>query len=341
MLHLLRNIFTSTYNQRDKRYEHIINLAIELTIDGTDPRLRAVSAYKKKLRYSIETAVEYVIEVIDAMHDPLELSRSGFATNPQVNAYFASAKELEEMIVINPSVREFLVKSMRNNNEYLYLGMGMNKEQKNVFAPELKGEIVHKEVSRTVVNFSEHRFVDPSKSNKTLRRKLKERIFMAIVQCALEKLIEIKDKKQSLEQQRILLNAKLRNLKHHALGIEPFTKIEGHARFSRKELEAKLAEIEKNLKATSASIQTLDQYLEIINHVMANPMDYLKIDNSSTRLTSMNFLASPTDEDPGEEIFYTDFKIHDGKTVVGRIVKFPISDLLTLKNSENRIFSFS
>lgn len=341
MLSLLQSIFASSHKQHDDEFERIIDLAIDMTVEGTDPRLKVIRRYKKRLRDSVEIAVKYVIEVVDAMPAPLEISRSTFAADAQVNAFFASANELQQEISVNKQVREFIAGSVGSSDDYLYLGMAMNMAKKNVFVPVLKGEVIQKEVARTAVNFSEHRFVDPSDNEFSLRRKIKERVFITLVQCALAKLIRIKDKKQELESQRILLRAKLRNLKHQALGLEPLTDASTDENISHEKLEAKLAEIECTLKETAASVETLDQYLEIISGVMADPKNHIRVENSAIRLTRMNFFASLNDEDLGEEIIYTQFEPSEGETVIGRLVKYPFSDLLPITVSKSGMYTFT
>ncbi|NNC68722.1 MAG: hypothetical protein HKN83_11885 [Gammaproteobacteria bacterium] len=328
---MLQTIFASSHKHADDEYERIIDLAINMTVERTDPRLKLIRSYKKRLRDSVEIAVKYVIEVVETMQTPLEMSRSAFAADAQVNAFFASANELEHEISINQSVREFVARSVGKSDDYLYLGMAMSLTKKNVFVPVLKGEIIQHDVARTAINFSEHRFVDPSDSELNLRRKIKQRVFMNLVQCALAELIKIKDRKQELESQRILLRAKLRNIIHQALGLEPLTDAITDENINREKLETELAEIERTLKETAASIETLDQYLEIISNVMANPKNHIRVENTAIRLNRMNFATSPNDEDPGEEIIYTDFESSEPKKIAGRLIKYPRAELLSEK----------
>lgn len=336
MLSLLQTIFASSHKHADDEYERIIDLAINMTVEGTDPRLKLIRSYKKRLRDSVEIAVKYVIEVVETMQTPLEMSRSAFAADAQVNAFFASANELEHEISINQSVREFVARSVGSSDDYLYLGLAMSLTKKNVFVPVLKGEIIQHEVARTAINFSGHRFVDPSDSELNLRRKIKQRVFMNLVQCALAELIKIKYRKQELESQRILLRAKLRNIKHQALGLEPLTDAITDENISREKLETELAEIERTLKETAASIETLDQYLEIISNVMANPKNHIRVENTAIRLNRMNFATSPNDEDPGEEIIYTDFESSEPKKIAGRLIKYPRAELLSEKTLKDK-----
>ena len=86
MLSLLQSIFASSHKQHDDEFERIIDLAIDMTVEGTDPRLKVIRSYKKRLRDSVEIAVKYVIEAVEAMQAPLEMSRSAFAADPPQNS---------------------------------------------------------------------------------------------------------------------------------------------------------------------------------------------------------------------------------------------------------------
>lgn len=327
MLELLRKIFASPQQSQDRERDKIIDLAIDLTITGTDPRLRSLRAYKKRLRAAIEVAVAYVDKVVEEMPPPIELSANAFAINPQINAYFASAQELRDEISNNQQLRTFARQLVETKDDYIYLGLAMEMAQKKIFVPALVGEVVQREVARTAVNFSGHRYVDPSSSEQKLRRKIKERVFMTLVECALEELTQTKQQKLVLQQQRSILRAKLAQLKCHALGLEPFTQSIKHIEIDYEKLETRLAETEESLEKITASVTTLDEYLELVKVVMANPTNYINVENTSLRLTRMNLLASKIDEDPGEEIIYTYFTSSSGKKVVGRLIKLPRIEL--------------
>ena len=62
---------------------------------------------------------------------------------------------------------------------------------------------------------------------------------------------------------------------------------------------------------------------------MANPDNHVKVENTSISITRMNLLVSIEDEDPGEEIVYTCFESSEGKKVVGRLIKYPRTELFS------------
>ena len=72
------------------RYERIdeqdIERAIGIIVDETDPRLRLVRGYRKKLRKPVIRSLVYVDKLVTRIPGPFEISRKAFGSNPQVNA---------------------------------------------------------------------------------------------------------------------------------------------------------------------------------------------------------------------------------------------------------------
>lgn len=325
MLNSILKLFSFTSEPIEEELKLLIEQSIELTVKGTDPRLSQVSGYKKKLQNSVKAALEYIDDIVEAMHSPLEIGRRQFASDPQVHAFFGSANDIAGMIKRDRDIKNHLYKSVSEDG-YIYLGMATRVETKNVLARKLVNGIVKKDVKRTAVNFSGHRFVDPSNNENELRKKIKERVFMTLIQASLVNLIKIKDLKHDLEEQKSLLNSKLRNYKKQALGLEPINYSENKNNIGLDELKTELAEIEKKLAHMSTNIVTLDQYIEIINEVMNNPGEYLIVNNSSIRMTRMNYTATLKDEDTGENIIFTDFQANQNR-VIGRLIKISRDEL--------------
>lgn len=325
MLKFIRNLFSISHDQIDDELKNLIDTSIELTVKGTDPRLAQVNGYKKKLQNPIKIALQYIDNIVEEMQPPVEIGRRQYASDPQVHAFFGSAGEIANLVKHDRDIKEHLYRSV-NHDGYLYLGMAMNMYEKNVLASKLIKGIVKKDVKRTAVNFSEHRFVEPSDNEQDLKRKIKERVFMTLIQASLIKLVGIKDQKHELEEQRSLLNAKLRNYKKQALGLEPVKHSDNDEDISFEKLNSELADIEAKLKHISTNIVTLDQYIDVISEVMENPSNYLKAEKSSIRMTRMNFTATLNDEDPGEEIVFTDFRANQNR-VIGRLVKITHDEL--------------
>ena len=59
-----------------------IREAIERVVDGTDPRLRAVSHYRRKLRDAVAHSVDYVAQQVATLPPAIEVGRRRFTTDP-------------------------------------------------------------------------------------------------------------------------------------------------------------------------------------------------------------------------------------------------------------------
>ena len=73
-LHSLFNAEPESASQFDKA---MIQAAIERVVDGTDPRLRVVSHYRRKLRAPVERAIEYLMAQMAVLPPAIEAGRRG------------------------------------------------------------------------------------------------------------------------------------------------------------------------------------------------------------------------------------------------------------------------
>ena len=323
MLRILKAVFGgSDESTPDGIPDALIAAATEKAIDGTDPRLRLVSGYKRKMRKSIVDAIVFVREASDAFAPPLELSRQSYANDPQVHALFGSADQLPEVLVASAEVRRFFAAVGNATVTEVYAGMRMRRSAKTVVAPKMRGDMVQMEELQTVVNFSEHEMVMPAVSEEALRRQLKERIFMALVESALLRIGSIKSQKLDLETQRTLLRSKLRHLRARGLGMEPFAGGDAPTESGIAGVERQLAETDRQLEQTTASIATLDEHLEQVNDVLGKPGDHIGLASASSRLTRMGFVTSADSPEPGNEIVYTEIDSATLQGIVGRLVRF-------------------
>ena len=145
---------------------------------------------------------------------------------------------------------------------------------------------------------------------------------MALVESALLRLGSIKSHKLDLESQRTLLRSKLRQLRARGLGMEPFAAESTSADGGIAAIEQQLAETDRQLEQTTASIATLDEHLEQVNDVLGKPGEHIRLTPASSRLTRMGFVTSADSPEPGNEIIYTGIEAATLHGMVGRLVKF-------------------
>ncbi len=155
--------------------------AVDMVVEGTDARVRAVNSYKKHLRSGIRVLLEHIDGMVNQMPDPLKLSRHNFVYNPQVNAFFASMDEIERLIFQSREISNYIASSHITNTGSFYVLLFMNYQEQEFFGNELQGEVVQRDVKQTQVIFSGHRFLAPSRSDLEVRQALKRVLFENVI----------------------------------------------------------------------------------------------------------------------------------------------------------------
>ncbi len=72
MLKLARLIFGGSKNEPSV-HDALIDSAIEKAVDASDPRLRALPGYQRKLRKPVACSVEFVLDKVSRFPAPLDL----------------------------------------------------------------------------------------------------------------------------------------------------------------------------------------------------------------------------------------------------------------------------
>jgi len=328
MLDLARAIFGVKRSESERAHERLVQKATERVVQGTDPRLVAVSGHEKKLREAVERSIEHVKSMSELLMQPLEIGRGNYGSDPNVRAFFGSADQLQEVFSLSPAVREFLDDPGNCLLEHFYAGMAMKREEKKVFVPQMVNGTLQRDVPRMVINFTDHRIVIPATSIEALHDQFMERAFMTLVECALARLTSIDTRKKDLARERALLRTKLRSLKSRALGMEPLAGNEHVHAHSIPAIEAQLQITEQQLAQTKASAGTLEDYLERIKDVLASPQEHVQLRRASSRVTHMGFAASADSSEPAADVAYAEIEITGEPGFVGRFVRFPREDIL-------------
>ena len=94
MLQRLADRLRGRYERLD---EQDIERAIGIILEETDPRLRLVRGYRRKLRKPVIRSLVYVGQLVTRIPGPFAISRSTYGSDPQVNALFGSADDIDDL----------------------------------------------------------------------------------------------------------------------------------------------------------------------------------------------------------------------------------------------------
>jgi hypothetical protein len=97
--------FTRTTPGTDGLDPALIDAAIERAVTGTDRRLRALGDYRKRLEEPVACAVRHVIDLVDQLPAPAEISPPAFGSDARVRAFFSSGDHVREALSPQPMPR--------------------------------------------------------------------------------------------------------------------------------------------------------------------------------------------------------------------------------------------
>ena len=264
MLQLFQSIFGSGRDDTAPYPPELIEQAIERAVDATDPRLRALSGYRKKLRAAVIHAIDHVVGLVDSLPAPLELNQANYTTKPELSAYFASVGHIRELLTLDPILNQWL-KSPHGSADHIVMLLLMEQQERQVFGVALEGDMLRHDVAQITVSFAKHRLVDPAGAEDETRRLLKRRAFDHLLALALERITTAHAERDELERERYLLRRKCAAL---AAGQWGFDEAGGNTPPDPEVLQQQLAEIESQLKALGAGAGLLTAHLDIVVDVL-------------------------------------------------------------------------
>lgn len=320
MLKLLHSIFGS--EEKGSYPDSLVDEAIERAVDGTDPQLRAVSGYRKKLRPAVVRAIDHVVALVDLL-PPVEPVRLGSTGNElPIRGFFISAEHMRKVFREDPTLVKFLQGPEGNVPGVVSL-MVMQREERGIFGAALSGDVVIRDVPQVTVCFDAHRFLDPTGDERETRRLLKRRAYDHLLTLALRRLADLKSERSDLERRRALLQAKLNLLEREGWG---FDQAAGEQGISAAEVEEGMERIERNLKELGGDDRVLERYLDTVVEVLGHPDRYLAARSDTIFVDRMSIKHAEPDEGTRELKLYELYNA-EGRSLVVTLVSIPGEEL--------------
>ena len=290
MLKLFQSIFGGG-EQRGRYPESLIEAAIERTVDGTDPRLRALFGYKKHLRPSVIHAIDHVVALVNSIPAPLDATRSDYSADPRLKALFASADHMLEVFGDDVALKEYRSSAAGSAERVIALLLA-ERAEKNVLGMEMAGDMLRRDVAQVAIIFRSHRLVEPTVNETETRRQLMRRAGDHLLTLALTRITEVQSERADLARQRDLLRRKLSVLKR---GGWTFETVEGVPP-DPKVLMAELQEIETELTNLGTDSGDLNARLGMVADVLGHAEQQLWAENIVLHLDRMNIQRDAQDE---------------------------------------------
>jgi len=287
MLHFISTLFKASGGEAVFPDKALIEAATERAIDGTDPRLRALGNYRKRLREPVEQAARHIIALVDSQPPAVEISRRCYGTDPRLRAFFVSAEHLQEVLGGMKTVRDYLQGVSGPLPDAIFGLLSLAWKERTVLGKEQQGEILRRDVKQVVVSFFDHRFGGPAGSEADSRWELKKRGYDYLLEIALNTILSTRGKRREMKRERQLLNKKLAAMKAGNWGLEGlFAPGEAEPK-DPAALEAQIDNVEKELLELGSDTESLQRSLDELAGVLAQPAHWLSRRETTMRLNYM------------------------------------------------------
>lgn len=275
----------------------------ELTerVTRLNPRLRLVSRYQQRLRPALGQALDYVRERVQGLPAPREASPQAWGTDPCIQAFFGTPRDVQLVFSRSPELREFFQQSPDTPQAYAVLGMAMT--ERRTLGVSLEGGVMRTDVQQTTISFGDHKVRIIAGTDAALREEIVRRMFDQLAMEGLARFAAGKSRRDVLEREQALLVARLRLLQRQGTGMRSvFGGDEEAMPGEQARLSEQVAENERELAQLGPETGALDRQLECLAEVLADARSCFSLEQRPLRLSAMNVLLAPDSTVPAHEI---------------------------------------
>lgn len=306
---------------------------VESVIDGIEPRMRLVRGYQKKLLPAVLTARAYIESMVEQIPGPLDITPKVFVSDPYVNAFFATPQEVREVFSRSAELQAFFQQPPNADVDTACALLCMVEKEKNVLGMDLAHGVIRRDVSQTVVNFSEHKVLSPAATESEAREGLKNCIFSALLSHALQHIAGLKAHKQELQDQRRILYGRLRARQAYSNGLTTLLSVAPGDQGETRDIEEKLALAEAKLKLMPATHDAPREYLREVRAILEQPQAFIQLRRVSFQLTKLGIKADASSSHPTNSVELAEIEIINVLKRVVLIVRYPRAEMLAEPDS--------
>jgi hypothetical protein len=308
---------------RRNRTAEILN-AVESVVDGTDSKIRLVPGYKKQLQNNILYSLEFADDLVKQIPEAIEVSRSTFASDPYVNAFFTNVTDLQSIFSHSSEIQDYMADT--DDNARCCALLCMNRTEKTVMGMELSGDMLKRDVLQVAVSFADHRIYSPAPSEPEAREGLKNCLFQGLVTNALERIMTLRLASHRLQSKHQMLHSRLRRYKQTTRGTKQGTRNGTNIARDIEETSLELERIEK--KMMNSPLLTPQVMLEQVMDLFSKPDDFVRIRKFPLSLNKMGIKINDNSSQPCNKLELTEVIFSSESPRVVTLATFPRQELL-------------
>jgi hypothetical protein len=276
--------------------------AVDLVVKLSHPNIHYVPHYQTKLMPAVEHTLKYADELIRRMPDPVLIEEDSWNRNPFIRTVFPDGEQFIQFFTGSPVLKEFYQKTNASRCCALLV---MNRLQKKIIGSEMEGEILHRDVVQTSVDFSDHQIVAPLISEEETRKELSLRALRLLAAHALKEILSLIEWKKEMETEKQILEVKLHIQEagiHSRKSLLPdlSDKEETH------EAASLLNQLDRKITEIKSEISEPEDYLEKVVDLLYHPEGYLRLEPVRMFVNDMNIIMENNHSGDADEIFFAE-----------------------------------
>ena len=278
----------------------IARAIIDRLVTATDKRLKLVPGYERTLSGPALATLEHLRGVLRAIPGPVDVSANAWRDDRQLRPLFARPDDIAAAFSRDAAVRSCLGASPA---PHCFALLGLERSNRQVFAPALVDGKVQGDVARTVVSFGKPRILAPGVEENAVRIEVGKLAVDYLARLALAQMTSDQDQKRELEQERALLRMRLQLAERSQRGLATGFSDAPESAAQPADRTAIERELRDNEKALSklASTELMPRFLDILRATLAEPAVHLHVESCAIAVDDMNFMVSDAERAAGVE----------------------------------------
>ena len=303
-----------------------VRLAIEHVVDEINPKLRAVSNYRKKLRQPVERALAFSKEIVASVPGPVAVNRTAWSSDPMVRAFFTGVEDMRQVLSRNDEVHDYFAGD-KSAQQPCYALLNMQRSERTVLGVEGSGDIIKRDVLQTSVSFKDRKVVKPAASEAQLRQELEQRAFEVLVAYVLERITAMIADRHSLKEKQLLLDMQLRLAQVKQASLSSLLEDRDAGAEDLDALQQQ-QHTTQAFEQASARLLTLDDYIDRITEVLGHPAEHFKARQITMRLSQMNIKRDEQAPGAANDLELTELLLGDEIRRIVLTITFPRDELV-------------
>jgi len=272
---------------------------IERLVEEVSPAIRNVRGYRQQLLAPVEKSKKYIEVLVAAIPGPIPLSAAAWGQGSPAELLFIDADKIRELFRKSVELESFFRQETTPQAVAL---LTATRSEKTIYAGELQGQIIRRDVPQTAVDFTDHRIVAPAATEVQDRRTVVDGALRLMGLRVLEHLTNLKSQKEDLAEERRLMGVKLKILQAHTQSLEGLLESHRESELKATKVRELLQEIDQELEVVTTVLGAPEAALTHLATFLSSPEYVLTCQPLTLRLNWMGVRVEEDAEDPGREI---------------------------------------